>query len=106
MNQESVRRALDKGWSEVGPVRHFVHVVGGTRPDEWFTLDSYSDVSFDRVFAFNLRPLFQTCREVGRWMIATGSGGTIVTFASMSGMLGAPLHGPYGAAKSAVISLT
>lgn len=32
--------------------------------------------------------------------------GTIVTFTSLSAMYGAPLHGPYGAAKAAVRALT
>ena len=106
MHVDTVRQVLDRTWQEVGPVQHFVHVVGGTHTDEWFTLDKYPDDLFDRVFSFNLRPLFQTYREVGSSDDHHFYPGHNREFRVDVGYARGPLHGPYGAAKSAVISLT
>src|SRR5262249_32623810 len=38
--------------------------------------------------------------------LAQGTGGAIVSVASVSGLSAAPLHGAYGAAKAGLISLT
>jgi NAD(P)-dependent dehydrogenase (short-subunit alcohol dehydrogenase family) len=106
LDARAVSSALDRAWSELGPVEHLVHVVGGSRPENWRTLDEYSDELFDRVIDFNLRSTFLSCRAVATKLIEAGRGGTIVTFTSLSGLHGAPLHGAYAAAKAGVVSLT
>jgi 3alpha(or 20beta)-hydroxysteroid dehydrogenase len=65
------------------------------------------DVSdFDRVIAVNLRGVFLGLREVMRRMKEQGRGGAIVNTASMGGLKGGTLFGPYVASKHAVIGLT
>ena len=106
MEAEAVREQLAGIWQAHGPIQHYVHVVGGSRPRDWRPIESYSDEHFDSVLAFNLRPMFQCCRIVAAHMIESGTRGTVVAFSSLSGMVSAPYHGVYGAAKAAISSLT
>ncbi|MGE4427296.1 MAG: SDR family NAD(P)-dependent oxidoreductase [Solirubrobacteraceae bacterium] len=52
----------------------------------------------------NLDGVFVTAREAALQMAARG-GGSIIVMASISGLRGSPLIGPYAAAKAGVISL-
>lgn len=109
---------LDEVWSEVGPVQHLVHVVGGARPMTYRegadpaadrglrTLDAYTDEGFSSIIDFNVMTTFRTSRAVARRLIDAGLPGTIVTFSSIAALNGAPGLGPYAAAKAAVVSMT
>ena len=103
---DALRSAIHAAWEAFGGIHHLVNVVGGTRPHQWFRLDNYPDEVFDEVYGFNLRSHFVSCREMAHLMITNSMQGSIVNYASVSGLGGAPYHGPYGAMKSAVISLT
>jgi 3alpha(or 20beta)-hydroxysteroid dehydrogenase len=61
---------------------------------------------FDRVMAVNARGVFLGLRAVMRQMREQGTGGAIVNTASMAGLRGGTLLGPYVASKHAVIGLT
>jgi NAD(P)-dependent dehydrogenase (short-subunit alcohol dehydrogenase family) len=61
---------------------------------------------FDRVMAVNARGVFLGLRAVMRQMREQGTGGAIVNTASMAGLRGGTLFGPYVASKHAVIGLT
>ena len=62
--------------------------------------------SYARVFAVNVEGLLFTLQAVARQMIAQGTGGRIINFASQAGRRGEPLVAVYCASKAAVISLT
>ena len=53
-----------------------------------------------------LRQFFNLSRAAGRVLVAQGSGGSLVSISSVSGIGGAPFHAPYGAAKAGLMSLT
>jgi len=61
-----------------------------------------TDAAFDKIFEVNVKGYLYTAREfAGR-----AKGGAIVNVASYAGLRAAPLMGPYGMSKAAVISLT
>jgi NAD(P)-dependent dehydrogenase (short-subunit alcohol dehydrogenase family) len=64
------------------------------------------EISYDRVFAVNVKGLLFTLQAVARQMIAQGDGGKIVNIASQAGRRGEALVAVYCASKAAVISIT
>ncbi len=60
---------------------------------------------WDRVLAVNLRGVFLGIKHTVPVMLQQG-GGAIINIASVAGLGGSPLLGPYGAAKAGVIQLT
>lgn len=83
-----------------------VNIAGGTRADEWGPLEKTSLESYRQSLNLNLEYVFRVCRDAAAWMIANKSGGAIVNVGSIAMLGSAPLHGPYGAAKSGVAALT
>ena len=63
---------------------------------------------FRRVVAVNLEAPFEIAREAARWMIESGSGGSIVNIASIWGLVGVGViqDAAYAASKGAVVNLT
>jgi 3-oxoacyl-[acyl-carrier protein] reductase len=72
-----------------------------TPPDD---LDGVDLAEWDRVFAVNVRGLFQVTRACAPWLQA--SGGAVVNVASIVGLRPGPQPLAYAASKAAVISLT
>jgi 3-oxoacyl-[acyl-carrier protein] reductase len=66
----------------------------------------YPAEQFDEVLARNLSYVFFTCRAAARSMIDHGIKGSIVNVASNAGLVSAHNVGPYGLAKSGVMTLT
>jgi NAD(P)-dependent dehydrogenase (short-subunit alcohol dehydrogenase family) len=62
--------------------------------------------AWDKTFDVNLKGYFWCAREVARHCIARGAPGSIVSIASIAGLVGTPLQGIYAATKAAVISMT
>ena len=60
----------------------------------------------DQVLSVNLKGIYHCARAAARQMIAQGSGGRIVLTSSIAYVEGGGLHGPYGASKGAVSTLT
>ena len=60
---------------------------------------------WERTLATNLRGVFLGCKHAAPVMARQG-GGSIVNTASVAGVLGARLMGPYNAAKGGVVTLT
>jgi NAD(P)-dependent dehydrogenase (short-subunit alcohol dehydrogenase family) len=65
-----------------------------------------TEVSYDKVFAVNVKGLLFTLQSVAKRMIARGQGGKIINMASQAGRRGEGLVAVYCASKAAVISLT
>jgi NAD(P)-dependent dehydrogenase (short-subunit alcohol dehydrogenase family) len=61
-----------------------------------------TDAAFDKIFEVNVKGYLYAAREYA----ARAKGGAIVNVASYAGIHAAPLMGPYGMSKAAVISLT
>ncbi|MFH9248120.1 SDR family NAD(P)-dependent oxidoreductase [Streptomyces lydicus] len=64
------------------------------------------DADLDRVWNTNFKGVLYGCQEAARAMIASGSGGSIVTMASGAIDTGAPGLLCYGVTKAAVVQLT
>jgi NAD(P)-dependent dehydrogenase (short-subunit alcohol dehydrogenase family) len=68
-------------------------------------LTEYSEATFDRVLAVNVKGVWLGLKAVAAVMAARG-GGAIVNTASVAGLRASPTLGPYSASKHAVIGLT
>lgn len=62
--------------------------------------------AWDKTFEVNLKGYFWCAREVARHCIARGAAGSIVSVASIAGVMGTPTQGVYAMTKAAVISMT
>jgi NAD(P)-dependent dehydrogenase (short-subunit alcohol dehydrogenase family) len=96
-------RAVDEVIDQFGSLGVVVDVIGEIRYGRALDLtDEDWDYSLDAV----LKQFFNLGRAAGRRLVAQGSGGSIVSISSVSGIGGAPFHAPYGAAKAGLMSLT
>ena len=82
------------------------NVAGGMQQGQWAELTQTSLELYRKVFALNLDYVFQVSRDVAKFMIERKTSGAIVNVASISGVASAPYHGPYGAAKAALVALS
>jgi len=99
----AVKDAAEQTVRAFGGIDVCVDVIGEAR---WGRVVELSDDDWDDSFTWVLRHVFYLARVVGRQMLDQGSGGAIVSIASVSGLSSAPLHGGYGAAKAGLIALT
>lgn len=76
--------------------------IGG----EVLPLLEQSAEELDKVLRINLRGIFLCAKAAAAQMIQQGHGGCIVNTASIAYVEGRGFHGPYGAAKGGVVSLT
>lgn len=113
---DDLSAAVDLAGSEFGRLDGVVNLVGGTRLERksgternastWVPFHEYPEDAYEDMFAVNLTYVYKSCTFAVRKMLEFGNGGSIVNFASVSAWNGAPFHGPYGAAKAGVMSLT
>ncbi|MCH2170811.1 SDR family oxidoreductase [Myxococcota bacterium] len=87
----------------LGRLDALINIVGMAG---WSPLLEMDEALWDGDHTLNLKQHFFVCQAVARQMVSQGSGGTIATVASVSGLFGAPKHGAYGAAKAGVVALT
>jgi NAD(P)-dependent dehydrogenase (short-subunit alcohol dehydrogenase family) len=64
-----------------------------------------SEETFDRIIAVDLKGVWLGMKHALPYLIANG-GGSIITTASVSGIMGMPGQGAYGSAKGGVMQLT
>ncbi len=69
-------------------------------------LEDLTVEDWDRVVTGNLKTVFVASVAVARFMMARGTGGSIVNIAGASAHRSYPLAGAYGPSKAAVVSLT
>jgi len=101
-NEAEVEAAVANAEAALAPVAVMVTVVGaGT----WKPLLDVSADDWSHDFAINLNSFLYTSRAVARLLMRTGRSGAVVGITSVSGLVSAPLHAPYGAAKAALIHL-
>lgn len=99
-------KVIPAALEQVGTISGVANVVGGTRADEWVPLEETPTDSFWKTMQLNFAYAFLIGRDAAKEWIAKGQPGAIVNVGSISAKDAAPWHGPYGAAKSAVITLT
>ena len=64
-----------------------------------------SDDDWDLAYEMNLRYVARAARAAIRAFLAQGSGGSIVSVGSVTGIMAAPMQAGYGAAKAGLASL-
>jgi NAD(P)-dependent dehydrogenase (short-subunit alcohol dehydrogenase family) len=105
-SSEEVRTAFDAAATHFGVPSCLINVAGGTRPETWARIEETDDEVMSAAIELNFGAMFRCCREGARRTMEAGIAGSIVNFASVSGIHGAPYHATYGAAKAAVIAMT
>jgi NAD(P)-dependent dehydrogenase (short-subunit alcohol dehydrogenase family) len=96
-----VQAAVKVATARFGPLAAAVDVIGETR---WGRTVELDDQAWDESFDLVVRHFFNLARTAGQGLAENG-GGALVAIASVSGFRSAPLHGAYGAAKAALMSL-
>jgi len=100
----TVRKMLAAVEQEFGRLDALVNNAGTTTNVAPKDLDGLSVEEWDRVFAVNVRGVFQVTRAAVK--LLRESGGSIVNTASIVGLRPGPQPLPYAASKAAVVSLT
>jgi 3-oxoacyl-[acyl-carrier protein] reductase len=103
-DEAGVRAMLKSVEKEFGRLDVLVNNAGTTAPWTPKDLESLSLEDWDRVFAVNVRGLFQVTRAAVPLLRA--SKGCIVNTASIVGLRPGPQPLPYAASKAAVVNLT
>ena len=102
---DDVERIINETESGLGGIDVAVTVIGGMTAFAPFkSLHEYTNEEWELLLDINLGYVFRVVRSVVRIMMSQG-GGSIVSIGSISGAVGAPHHGPYGAAKAGVVNL-
>ena len=101
--RKDVEDAVDRTVEAFGGIDVAIDVIGEAR---WGRALELTDDDWQDSFDLVLRHVFYLAQASGRQMVTQGSGGAIVSIASVSGLFAAPLHAAYGAAKAGLIALT
>ena len=99
-----VRAMLEKTKQEFGRLDALVNNAGTTTEVKPKDFDAMTAEEWDRVFAVNVRGMFQVTRAAAP--LLKEAHGSIVNTASIVGLRPGPQPLPYAASKAAVISLT
>jgi 3-oxoacyl-[acyl-carrier protein] reductase len=85
----------------LGGIDVLVTVVGGhTLFAPWARVDETADEDWDLIIQMNLGYVFRVVRSTLRLFLTQGTGGTIVSVGSISGLVSSPYAAAYGAAKA------
>ena len=103
-DEAGVRAILKTVEKEFGRLDVLINNAGTTAPWKPKDLESLSLEDWDRVFAVNVRGLFQVTRAAVPLLRA--SKGCVVNTASIVGLRPGPQPLPYAASKAAVVNLT
>jgi len=100
---ETLANHADIAWRGLGGLEVLVNAAGLiVRTD---TLDVTPE-DWDRVFSVNVRGTFFLTREVGRRMLASSHGGSVVTVASLAAEVATRAAVSYQASKAALVQMT
>jgi 3-oxoacyl-[acyl-carrier protein] reductase len=103
-DDSAVRKMLAAVEQEFGRLDALVNNAGTTTEVKPQDFDALTAEEWDRVFAVNVRGVFQVTRAAAA--LLRKSGGSIVNTASIVGLRPGPQPLPYAASKAAVVSLT
>lgn len=94
--------AIERIEKELGPLDAMATIVGMAG---WGTVIETTGDEWDRDHNRNLRYFFIAAREVAKSLLKRGAKGSLVAVASVDGIVSAPNHAAYGAAKAGLINL-
>ncbi|HVC39833.1 MAG TPA: glucose 1-dehydrogenase [Candidatus Dormibacteraeota bacterium] len=100
-----VRAMVDACIAEFGSLDTLVNNAGTTIDTPPEDLDGLLPEAWDRVFAVNVRGLFQVTRAALPWLRQSAVG-NVVNMASIAGLRPSAQPFPYAASKAAVVNLT
>jgi NAD(P)-dependent dehydrogenase (short-subunit alcohol dehydrogenase family) len=101
--EEQVKAMVERAASEWGRLDVMVNNAGASfrsKPED------ISINGWNTVVGINLNGVFLGCKWAGKQMMQQKTGGVIVNISSIAGVYGSTMMSHYGAAKSAVITLT
>src|SRR6059036_1963066 len=101
--EEQVKGIVESAVKEFGRLDVMVNNAGASfraKPED------ISANGWNTVVSINLTGVFLGCKWAGKQMMAQPTGGVIVNISSIAGVYGSTMMPHYGAAKSAVITLT
>ncbi len=100
LDEASVGRAVAEAEAALGGIDVLVTIVGQAlfKPVMETSLEEW-----DHDQARNLRYFFVTAKAVAATMMARKAGGSMIAIGSMDGLMGAPFHAAYGAAKAGLL---
>jgi NAD(P)-dependent dehydrogenase (short-subunit alcohol dehydrogenase family) len=101
-----VERTVSEALAEFGGIHCLANIVGGMQVGQWYGMLDYPEDIYDDVMNLNLRYAFLTCQAVAKSMADRSIPGAIVNVSSVSALPTSPGHGPYGAAKAALIAMS
>lgn len=104
-NEAGVRAMLNRVEAEFGRLDALINNAGTTASWKPRDLESLSLEDWDRVFAVNVRGMFQVTRAAVP-LLRRSDTPSIVNTASIAGLRPGPQPLPYAASKAAVVSLT
>jgi 3-oxoacyl-[acyl-carrier protein] reductase len=99
---QSVNQAIADA-ATLGPLHGLVHVAGGLFGPQWSPLLDLDPSTFDEVMDLNLRSVLLTTQATARKLVEQGTGGSIVTIASIAGLTAMPYGVPYAASKAGMV---
>ncbi|HEV8296574.1 MAG TPA: SDR family oxidoreductase [Acidimicrobiales bacterium] len=106
-DDDAAARIVDATVDTYGALDIVANIAGGMRAaNAWKPLRANEPEDWDFVFRQNVRWVYQLSVAAAAQMIAQGTGGSVVSIGSVSGIFGAANHAAYGAAKAALIHLT
>jgi 3-oxoacyl-[acyl-carrier protein] reductase len=100
---DAVDEAIAATLARFGRIDILVNNAGGTF---FAPLLDTSVRGFDALLRTNLRQVLVCTKQVARWMVDAGVGGSIINVASIEGTRAAPGYAAYAAAKAGVINFT
>jgi NAD(P)-dependent dehydrogenase (short-subunit alcohol dehydrogenase family) len=103
LDSSSVTWAINEAADKLGGLDVAVDIIGDAN---WALALNFPDETWDRSIAENLTHVFRFYREASKRMVAQGTGGSLVSIASVDGIRSSGMHLAYGAAKAGVISIT
>jgi 3-oxoacyl-[acyl-carrier protein] reductase len=101
--EDQVKAMVERAVSEWGRLDVMVNNAGASfrsKPED------ISINGWNTVIGINLNGVFLGCKWAGKQMMQQKTGGIIVNISSVAGVYGSTMMSHYGAAKSAVITLT
>ena len=101
--EDQVKAMVERAASEWGRLDVMVNNAGASfrsKPED------ISINGWNTVIGINLNGVFLGCKWAGKQMMQQKTGGVIVNISSIAGVYGSTMMSHYGAAKSAVITLT
>lgn len=101
-DEEQVVTAFERAVAELGGLDIVVDIVGRAH---WSQTVETSLTQWNDTLATNLTQAFLVFRTAMPYLVAQGTGGSLVALSSVDGMHAAPFHGAYGAAKAGLIQL-